>query len=505
MNFGAVVCVADRIRVGGVEKMRERLSAYVDHALQGIPMGAAALELREELLGNMEDRFRDLVAEGRSEEEAFRVTVEAVGDIRSVFLEANGGQGTGGQDMGGYAEAAQGQYKGTGRDTGQRRRGRAGLIAGIVMLAGVAAIVLAVSNISRMNGSGPLVLVGYQEVDWVNTQELDLAGVESLEINYKGCSMDVQFFEGDSDKLVVKEYMFEEVSQGQLAKIERSPDGKKLVVASGRTRNVMMIGGIMVGNERVEVYLPVEYRGALSVSATSGDIRSKMDLELGGSFKAETSSGDIQLQSVSASETTAGATSGDITLDKVAGTGSITASSGKIIVRSVTGDFSVETTSGDVKLEEISSGVKVRTSSGDITLDGVEGAAALSATSGQIMVSEWNGSGSVRTSSGDMVLRVGTVDGDLTLLSTSGDIRLQANEVGGNLGVESSSGSVTLELPEEPGFSFQASTSSGDIITWFDEMLSFNKKGNQAEGEVGTVLYSLAVNTTSGDIRIRKK
>lgn len=492
--------------------MRERLSAYVDHALQGIPMGAAALELREELLGNMEDRFRDLVAEGRSEEEAFRITVEAVGDIRSVFLEANGGQGTGGQgtggqDLGGYADAEQGQYKGAGRDTGQRRRGggRAGLIAGIVILAGVAAIVLAVSNISRMNGSGPLVLVGYQEVDWVNTQELDMAGVESLEINYKGCSMDVQFFEGDSDKLVVKEYMFEEVSQGQLAKIERSPDGKKLVVASGRRRGVMMIGGIMVGSERVEVYLPVEYRGALSVSAASGDIRSKMDLELGGSFKAETSSGDIQLQSVSASETTASATSGNIMLDKVAGTGSITASSGDITVRSVTGEFSVGTTSGDVKLEEISNGVEVRTSSGDITLNGVEGAAALSATSGQIMVSEWNGSGSVRTSSGDMVLRVGTVDGDLTLLSTSGDIRLQANEVGGNLGVESSSGSVTLELPEEPGFSFQASTSSGDIITWFDEMLSFNKKGNQAEGEVGTVLYSLAVNTTSGDIRIRKK
>ena len=44
--------------------MRERLRAFMDELLKDIPKSRKVLELKEELIGNMEERYDDLIRQG---------------------------------------------------------------------------------------------------------------------------------------------------------------------------------------------------------------------------------------------------------------------------------------------------------------------------------------------------------------------------------------------------------------------------------------------------------
>ncbi len=76
--------------------MREKLREYVDEQLKDIPKTRNVLELKEELIGNMEERYRDLMADGFTPQDSYDCTINSMGDIRSLFEEERmGGVGTG--------------------------------------------------------------------------------------------------------------------------------------------------------------------------------------------------------------------------------------------------------------------------------------------------------------------------------------------------------------------------------------------------------------------------
>ena len=57
--------------------------------------------------------------------------------------------------------------------------------------------------------------------------------------------------------------------------------------------------------------------------------------------------------------------------------------------------------------------------------------------------------------------------------------------------------------PQGQAFHFQAQTGSGGINTDFEKELSFNKKGNQARGDVGSdPRWTVDVRTGSGNVRV---
>lgn len=133
---------------------------------------------------------------------------------------------------------------------------------------------------------------------------------------------------------------------------------------------------------------------------------------------------------------------------------------------------------GSIRAEE----AKVQVSSGNVTLRDIEGAIAVEASSGNITLDSLRGSGAVE--------------------AKSGNIRVDAEDITGDLSMEARSGNITLELPEGLQFHFTASTGSGDIKTDFDDSLSYNKKGNEAQGDVGTnPAVQIEISAKSGNVR----
>ena len=67
--------------------MKERLRVFMDEILKDIPKSRKVLELKEELIGNMEERYDDLLRQGYREEDACQCAIDSVGDVRELFRE----------------------------------------------------------------------------------------------------------------------------------------------------------------------------------------------------------------------------------------------------------------------------------------------------------------------------------------------------------------------------------------------------------------------------------
>lgn len=65
--------------------MNQKLESYLDGLFSGVPRTQAARELRDELAGNMQERYDDYLQEGRSESEAYSLTVASTGDVDEMI------------------------------------------------------------------------------------------------------------------------------------------------------------------------------------------------------------------------------------------------------------------------------------------------------------------------------------------------------------------------------------------------------------------------------------
>ncbi len=65
--------------------MEDKLRAYMDHLFRDVPQTKKAVEIKEEILQNLVDKYRDLIAEGKSEEAAYNIAVASVGDLNELL------------------------------------------------------------------------------------------------------------------------------------------------------------------------------------------------------------------------------------------------------------------------------------------------------------------------------------------------------------------------------------------------------------------------------------
>jgi uncharacterized membrane protein len=71
----------------GVIKMYKRFQERLDELFEDAPQTNRARELKEELLANLMDKYNDLISCGKSEEEAFNITISGIGDVDEITLE----------------------------------------------------------------------------------------------------------------------------------------------------------------------------------------------------------------------------------------------------------------------------------------------------------------------------------------------------------------------------------------------------------------------------------
>jgi len=65
--------------------MRENIRAYIENLFSRAPQTRKIMELKEELLSNVTAKFDDLIAQGRTEEEAYKIAVGGIGDIDELI------------------------------------------------------------------------------------------------------------------------------------------------------------------------------------------------------------------------------------------------------------------------------------------------------------------------------------------------------------------------------------------------------------------------------------
>lgn len=65
--------------------MREKLKQYIEQLFARAPRTQSAQELKEEMLQNLLDKYDDLIMEGKTEEDAYRLAVAGIGDVSGLI------------------------------------------------------------------------------------------------------------------------------------------------------------------------------------------------------------------------------------------------------------------------------------------------------------------------------------------------------------------------------------------------------------------------------------
>lgn len=328
----------------------------------------------------------------------------------------------------------------------------------------------------------------YASYQQIAEEEISPEGLHTIDIDFSSNSNDVRVYEGDGDKIVIKEYANYDVPDSEATAIK--VNGGTLEIKGKRRRfagfQLFYFGN---GDGYTEVYLPKAYVGNLKICTASGDAEVCFDLQLEGNLDVTVASGDVTMKNVTAQKADFTSASGDIRLEGLeAEQASITTASGDVhLMKSEADDISVNTASGDVYLlKPEADDISVNTASGDVQIQEVRGRFDCTTASGDVKVEEGSGQGEIGTA--------------------SGEVRISLAELTGDLSVSTASGDVTIALPTNSSFTFEADTASGDIDTFFDEMLQFSKKGDHASGAVNgdNAGRRVDIETASGEIRVRQ-
>ena len=71
--------------------MEDKLRRYVESLFEETKPTKKAVELKEEMLQNLEDKYRDLLAEGKTPEAAFNIAVAGIGDVSALLRQLEEG------------------------------------------------------------------------------------------------------------------------------------------------------------------------------------------------------------------------------------------------------------------------------------------------------------------------------------------------------------------------------------------------------------------------------
>lgn len=69
--------------------MENKLREYMDGLFMEVPPTKQAVELKEEILQNLIDKYHDMLEEGKSPEAAFNISVASVGDVGELLADLN--------------------------------------------------------------------------------------------------------------------------------------------------------------------------------------------------------------------------------------------------------------------------------------------------------------------------------------------------------------------------------------------------------------------------------
>ncbi|PKO03163.1 MAG: hypothetical protein CVU43_04320 [Chloroflexi bacterium HGW-Chloroflexi-5] len=268
-------------------------------------------------------------------------------------------------------------------------------------------------------------------IDVDDEKTISLEGIEEIQLNMT--SENIHIYKVDTDDEIRFHYYGRSFPAREL--VLESVNGKIFDMPDEK---------YWLGNLKLDIYLPVNYKHVISIKNSSGDVSFEaVDLAL---FSMETTSGSL--------------------------------SAGKLKASSV----SIKSTSGVMDVNNIVVGsLQVSTQSGNVIF-------------GNCMVNDF----SIKSSSADILLN--NITGNVDIKTTSGKVNLMYPEFDKNkVKVVTTSGEISVNVPLDADFSLEARTTSGTIHS--DYPLLKTEK-HAASGQIGNGEGQIILSATSGNISI---
>ena len=378
--------------------MKEKLRKYVEDMVRDIPKTRNVVDLKEEIIGNMEERYDDLRAEGYGEQDAFDCTINAMGDIRSLFEEENKENG------GGKGEPVMaGERPEKKKDHTMEILVLGAALGGLLFLLGTGMVAARVDRghkggeetleaSGRLDGenrfedreetgeTGPgMEEPGTEETGsgagadpgdtpdgwrWTKLgdggilkRQIPMDEAEDIQISYILTDLNVEVTDSE-EILLEEEYVvpWEEIHQtrvssggGRVEIVNDDPDGSKGTIVLGLT-------GLRLEDEEkkrlpvsARIQIPEDFRGELEINTVSGNIR--IPRFEGESLEVATVSGDLDGGTIRGA-VEGESVSGDLSIEKAAAGAELSTVSGKMTIGEAQGDISMESVSGEILVEK---------------------------------------------------------------------------------------------------------------------------------------------------------
>lgn len=232
-----------------------------------------------------------------------------------------------------------------------------------VTLAALAMLVISAALLSGCAG-------GYAHGSFkqVNEQSVPMAGITNLEIDFD--VRDITLLSGEGDTLEVRDYMAKD-----------NKDDYSTVTVSGCTVTVSAMQEAMRGEigetAKVEIIVPESFKGALSMTLTSGEVYAETDLTDYENISLDLQNGQINLQNMEAETISLDAAKGTIRAENIKGKASINVQSGTIdvLMNELTDDLTLNAESGTLRLtlpHDTAFHLNAKTESGTVLVTGAD-------------------------------------------------------------------------------------------------------------------------------------
>lgn len=358
------------------------------------------------------------------------------------------------------------------------------ILSGIMLVFGLLADIKKAGGINHMT-------FGLGVTHDINVfKEIDLNKAKRIEVRTTYC--DTFLKKNSSDKVSASlTGSVATIDPGAVPTLEVYQSGDVIYIADKRPESnnrFFKLWFFSSNNLKLEISLPESFTGEVIYNGTSGNFTA-MDMALK-SLDLDITSGDVKLTHLSLQNgVNISSTSGNITAIEVKATDmQIESNSGDVILEQLSLDESldIDSKSGNKKMKDIlCDQVTVDSTSGDTIAERVRvDEMTVDSRSGKVDLKELVGGAQIATTSGDI---------NITVLQPSDDYQLSAK-----------SGSIHLTLPSDTGFELDAEVKSGSIRCDF-ELSDQEKEENSLTGRYGNGDINIDVQTTSGDITIKKR
>ena len=280
-----------------------------------------------------------------------------------------------------------------------------GLIVFLIVLLSIIAIVLTAGFVLLLNIGHFNINYDFSfdegEMELIDSKEAKCDSINN--IDFKVYSIDIEVKPSENDEIKVEYYSTK--NEDDRVEIKVEDDTFKVEEKDEKAIRV----GINFYRNKLILYVPLEYEGNYNIAATSGDIKSEIDMS-NNKLNLATTSGDIKLEIIG--ESSVESTSGDIRVNKIKENTNVVSTSGDVWIGEARGNIKTNSTSGDIKIDGISGATEVKTTSGDVTI-------------GELDIEE---NSKIETTSGDVYIKNNVYNCYIDTKTTSGDVKINQSD-----------------------------------------------------------------------------